>query len=394
MSAALQARYRLPAASDAVIPPTLGSELDRLVDELRFERYAGPLFGHREAASLLRRAYYAARPLLPVTVRSRLQRRALRGWEDLPFPTWPVDATAEQLLEGGLLAVMRCGGVEEVPFVWFWPDGKKGCVTMTHDVETGRGRDYTASMIEIERREGFVASYEIVPECRYDVPPEYLGMIRDAECEVCVHDLNHDGRLFADQSTFDARIDRVNEYGRRFGARGFRSAVMYRRSEWMPRLRYSYDMSFPNVGHLDPQRGGCCTVFPYFIDHLLELPLTATQDYTQLHVLSGDALDLWRRQADLVLAQHGLLSFIIHPDYVIEPRGAELHRRLLAMLRGLVEERDLWSALPGEIDRWWRTRAAMELVQMGGRWVVVGPGSERAHVAWARISGDGVEVEL
>ena len=31
------------------------------------------------------------------------------------------------------------------------------------------------------------------------------------------------------------------------------------------RLDFSFDMSIPNVAHLDPQRGGCCTIMPYFI---------------------------------------------------------------------------------------------------------------------------------
>jgi hypothetical protein len=37
---------------------------------------------------------------------------------------------------------MQAKGVDRVPFVWFWPDRARGCVTMTHDVETAAGRDY------------------------------------------------------------------------------------------------------------------------------------------------------------------------------------------------------------------------------------------------------------
>jgi hypothetical protein len=35
----------------------------------------------------------------------------------------------------------------------------------------------------------------------------------------------------------------------------------------MKYLCFAYDMSIPNVAHLDPQRGGCCTIMP-FIAHI------------------------------------------------------------------------------------------------------------------------------
>ena len=40
------------------------------------------------------------------------------------------------------------------------------------------------------------------------------------------------------------------------GSRGFRSGAMYRRQDWFADLEFSYDMSIPNVAHLEPQRGG------------------------------------------------------------------------------------------------------------------------------------------
>ena len=327
---------------------------------------------------------------MPVPVRRVLQRRALAGWEQIDFPSWPVDTSVERMLRAALTAAMDTAGMSRAPFVWFWPEGMQGCVVMTHDVETARGRDFTRHLMAAEQDAGMVASYEIVPEQRYEVTPDYLTMIREGGCEVCVHGLNHDGRLFAERGEFERRAGLINEYGGRFGARGFRSPVMYRNSEWMSALDFSYDMSFPNVAHLDPQRGGCCTVFPYFIGDLLELPLTCTQDYTMLHVLRDSSLHLWRRQIDMVLAEHGLVTFIVHPDYVTEGRGAILHRELLAMLPRLIDERHLWSALPGEVDTWWRQRAAMRMQGDADGWHIVGAGAERARLGWAERTPDGL----
>ena len=119
----------------------------------------------------------------------------------------------------------------------------------------------------------------------------------------------------------------INARGREFGSRGFRSGAMYRRQDWFAALDISYDMSVPNVAHLEPQRGGCCTVMPFFMGHVLELPLTTAQDYTVFHVLGDYSTRLWQEQIDRILDENGLVSFIAHPDYLIEPRARErLHR--------------------------------------------------------------------
>jgi len=71
---------------------------------------------------------------------------------------------------------------------------------------------------------------------------------------------------------------------------------MYRNQDWYDSFDFSYDMSAPNVAHLDPMRGGCCTVMPYFIGKILELPVTTSQDYTLFHMLNDYSIDLWKQQ--------------------------------------------------------------------------------------------------
>ena len=68
---------------------------------------------------------------------------------------------------------------------------------------------------------------------------------------------------------------------------------------WYDDLKFSYDMSVPNVAHLDPQRGGCCTVMPYFLGDILEIPVTTVQDYTLFSILDDYSIDLWKRQIEI-----------------------------------------------------------------------------------------------
>jgi hypothetical protein len=153
-------------------------------------------------------------------------------------------------------------------------------------------------------------------------------------------------------------------------------------------------MSVPNVAHLDPQRGGCCTVFPFFIGSTLELPVTATQDYSLFHILKDYSIRLWKQQIALIREKHGLISFIIHPDYVIEPTARRVYAELLEYLSELRAQDEIYIALPGEIAAWWKMRSEMKLVNVGDSWKIVGKGSERARIAWAVPVNDTIVYEM
>ncbi|MGH9327556.1 MAG: hypothetical protein ACRD2B_12855 [Terriglobia bacterium] len=362
-------------------------DLTQVIDNLRLERYTATS-NHHSIERMIREGYYFVRPVLGVATRKHLQKLFLRGWEELPFPRWPLDTTVEQLFEKLMLIALEWKNVETVPFIWFWPDGAPSCVMMTHDVETEAGANFCTKLMDIDRASGIRAAFQIVPEERYPVSLELLESIRRRGFELNVQDLNHDGRLFRNHKTFLARAESINRYARIYGSRGFRAAAMYRNPDWCEALDVSYDLSIPNTAHLEAQRGGCCTVFPYFIGKILELPLTTTQDYSLFHILGEYSIDLWKRQISLIQKKHGLISFIIHPDYIIPERARNTYQALLDHLARREAGGEAWSALPGEVDTWWRARSRMELVAEGGRWVIKGPGSERARVAFAVREGN------
>jgi hypothetical protein len=289
---------------------------------------------------------------------------------------------------------LRASGADRIPFIWFWPDGARGCISMTHDVETVVGRDFCEQLLDLDDSFGIKASFQIIPEKRYRVTPEFLSQLRDRGFEICIQDLNHDGRLFDEREEFLRRVALINLYGREYGAKGFRSAVLYHNPEWYKDLDFSFDMSIPNVAHLDPQKGGCCTVMPYFIGNMLELPVTTIQDYTLFYVLNERSIDLWKTQIGMILAKNGLASFIVHPDYIIEPETQAVYKDLLAMLGELRKREAVWFALPREIDSWWRARDRMSIVKDGESWRIVGEGAERAVLAFARVMDGRLIYEL
>lgn len=360
-----------------------------IIDNLRLEKYVAAVRSEisyiSDTTSIPRRIYYALRPFFPLQVRRVLQRIALRDWQTIPFPAWPLDTTVEDFIEQLWVLVLRASGEERIPFVWYWPKAFHSCAIVTHDVETAEGQSLCEAILEIEHAHGIRSAFALVPEVRYEISEPVVGAIRRAGGEVCIHGLNHDGRLFSSEQVFRSRVSAINHYAEKWGAKGFRSPIMYRNQAWYDGFTLSYDMSVPNAAHLDPQRGGCCSIFPYFIGDIVELPLTTIQDYALYNILRGDPLVMWTTQMDAIIARHGLVSFIIHPDYTAKPKAQALYRELLKLIRKNGDEKHMWLALPGEVDTWWRERNRMTLVRQGGTWHVRGAGSGQAAVAYARL---------
>jgi hypothetical protein len=311
-----------------------------------------------------------------------------------PFPKWPVDVNVERILEQLLILAMTSRGIERLPFIWFWPQGRPNCATISHDVETSAGLDFCPTLMDLNDSFGIKTSFQIVPEERYKVPTSLLQSIRDRGFEINVHDLNHDGHLFDDHEQFMRRAVRINEYARHYRASGFRSAVMYRNADWLHALDFSYDMSIPSVAHLDPQNGGCCTVMPFFIGGIVELPVTTTQDYSLFHILKDYSTHLWSEQISRIRQKHGLVNIIVHPDYIIEESARRVYRELLGIIHELRASGETWVAAPGEVAAWWRLRSKLELVGTGDSCEIRGEGCETASRAYAVLKNGRLFYEL
>ncbi len=372
----------MEAQEDEILLPF---DADEILENLRKERYVATEDASSLPQNVIRKIYYAARPLLSVGVRKHFQRFHLRERRRIEFPAWPIDKTVDNLCADLMSLSVRANGNRRIPFIWFWPEEYQGCVLMTHDVEHEEGRAFCGDLMDLDDRYGIRSSFQVVPEERYAIQEAFLEDIRARGFELNVHDLNHDGHLFENFELFLERANKINDYVRKWRTEGFRSGGMYRNAEWTEAFRFDYDMSFPNAAHLEPQRGGCCTIMPYFAGGLVELPLTATQDYSLFHILGQYSIDLWKEELDSIAASNGLACFIVHPDYVIESRARRVYEDLLQYLSEFCNRANLWQPLPRDVARWWRERSRMRIERSCDSWKVVGPGSEHARVAFAQI---------
>jgi peptidoglycan/xylan/chitin deacetylase (PgdA/CDA1 family) len=372
-------------------------DLDVTIDNLRRERYVSSLVPDREkliTREWMLKTYYFVRGLLPSSVRRRIQRVYFSDWKARTFPAWPVDFTVDDLHDIVLRISLRAARMDRVPFIWFWPEGAPNCLILTHDVETSAGRDFTPQLMNLDDSYGLKASFQMIPEKRYEVPDDLVREIRNRGFEFNIHDLNHDGNLYRQREEFLRRAQKINEYAHRYRAHGFRAGSMYRMLDWYDEYDFSYDMSLTNVAHLEPKRGGCCTVFPFFLGKILELPLTTSQDYSIFHILNDYSIDLWTKQLDLIRKRNGLMTFLTHPDYLISRQTRKVYESLLGYLRELIDREKIWAALPAEVDQWWRTRSQLKLEQKGDTWAITGTGSERARIAYAVCDGHGLSYEI
>jgi hypothetical protein len=170
----------------------------------------------------------------------------------------------------------------------------------------------------------------------------------------------------------------------RWSAIGFRSPSTQRDWQLMPRLGFVYDSSYSDTDPYEPQSGGCCTYLPFFNQSMIELPITLPQDHTLFCILQDAGADVWIRKAQFLRERNGMALVLTHPDYARDPRVAGGYRDLLEAFHG---DDTAWRALPREVARWWRERAASALRRHGDGWRIDGPASVQGRVGLAGAGG-------
>jgi peptidoglycan/xylan/chitin deacetylase (PgdA/CDA1 family) len=349
------------------------------------ERY----LGEHERSTLLS-AYYAVKPLMPRTVQLALRRAYARRQARVTFPRWPIEPILVDRQQAELRAQLQATGADSVPVLSSWPDGRRFASILTHDVEGPLGVRNVRRVLEVERRHGFVSSWNFVAEW-YPIEDGLFDHIRAMGGEIGLHAIKHDCKLFESRASFEADLPKIHRYLGEWDAVGFRSPATHRNAEWMHELGCLYDSSFPDTDPFEPQAGGCCSILPFFLGDLVELPITLVQDHTLFEILRTDSIEHWTRKSDWIIENQGLINLITHPDYLDTPRRLRLYEEFLEYLSA---QSAGWHALPREVAQWWRTRAGLRLVSEDGDVRIEGPGSERASLAWARADGYDVVLDI
>lgn len=275
--------------------------------------------------------YYYVKPWIPRGLQLALRRRMVLQKRANTSDVWPIDPESGRAPEG-----------------WTgWPEGKQFALVLTHDVDTETGRNRCRLLVEMEKRLGFVSSFNFVPR-RYDDDPDLRRSLCQNGCEVAVHGLYHDGKYYTSRKVFKERAVQINRFLREWGAVGFRSPSMLHNLEWILDLDILYDASTFDTDPFEPQPDGVRTIFPFIVPPkkpaqkgYVELPYTLPQDFTLFVLMKEQTIETWKRKADWVAERGGMVLMNVHPDYMkfnsgkpgIEEYPAERYEEFLNYLR-------------------------------------------------------------
>lgn len=329
------------------------------IDEA-YGNYLGELWAAatdaRRVSSRQLAAFYRLKRFIPRGAQLAA-RRAFVRWQGTPtFPAWPLDDGVDRLL--GLHAAClasRDGARGEHTFGWFWPDGNGAALILSHDVETDEGVRLAVELADLEESLGFRSAFNF--GAWYDVDPGVLHELTSRGFEVGMHGLVHDRSLFASRAAFERALPELRALAGRLGAVGFRSPATHRVVPWLSELPVEYDGTIPHSDPYEPQPGGCCSIWPFFVGDVVELPYTVPQDHTLLTLLRHRDATLWIDAAASIERRHGLIHAVSHPDpgYLGDADKRAIYAEFLT---AMTERGRVWHALPAEAARWWRGRDA------------------------------------
>ena len=315
--------------------------------------------------------YYRVKWLLPRELQLALRRLFIRLRPSPAFPGWPLELSVDRLARFYGRCLLAHAEVEHAPFTWFWPEAYHAAVVLTHDVETGDGLRRALELADLEQERGFRSSFNVVAG-DYPIDDGILRELVDRGFEIGLHGLHHDRSLFSSRAEFERQLPALVEAAERFGSQGFRSPATHRVLEWLPDLPALYDCTVPHADRYEPQPGGCCSLWPYSIGRIVELPWTLPQDHILFTLLHQRSAAVWLQQVQEIERRFGLIQCLSHPD-----RGylgdADKRAHYVELLDALAERPALWRALPREVAAWWHRRD----VGVGGGSVPIREGTMR-----------------
>lgn len=269
--------------------------------------------------------------------------RHMRPPQESTFPAWPIETAIDDELEASDMSLTY--------------GGRRAALVITHDIDSAAELEDIERLRAVERDLGLPSAFGFVP--RQSWPTEELARSLVAEgCEVYWHDIGHDGRLpYIGVSRIRDAFERVADrwpWSHEL-CTTFRAGQLLVSRDLMQVVseRFAIDMSIPDSERSGPYGGaaGCGTVLPFYIDGLLELPLTMPQEVYLRHVYgltAEEALAIWLAKLDHIRARGGVAVLNIHPVWIGRSHG-DMMRSFTFFLKTVARLDDVLVATPSSV---------------------------------------------
>ena len=260
------------------------------------------------------------------------------------FPNWPEDITVD------LLKRTIRGKLSQIK----WPEEKKYAVCLTHDIDTNKGFKPAEKFLHLEAEFGVKSCWFVVLK-NVEFGGRFFHEVLKGENEVACHGDNHDESLpYLSQSEICSRLEKYRNTIKEYNMKGFRSPSLLRTPTLLRAISefFEYDSTFPDteISARPPYRSGCCSIFPYRLGKLMELPLTLPQDSTCVFLKKTpeEILKLWLNKLSWIKEMGGLATLNIHPDSHFGMKGKifDIYRSFLEIV---TKDTKAWVITPAEV---------------------------------------------
>ena len=222
-----------------------------------------------------------------------------------------------------------------------WQERQAGAcaaLSLTHDVDTGRGFDQIQAVVDVEGELGMRSTVFVVGELLERLAPR-LADIRAQGWEIGLHGLVHDNRLPSlEGAALERRVHAICDLARALDLGGFRAPSLWIREQNIEAVAraFRYDSSVPSfraASRLAPQRGAY-SCRPFGVGATWEIPVSLPLDDDLARAgLNGrvrfDEIDRW---IDAVVERAGVAVYLDHlePHLSGNPKARDAYRSWLA----------------------------------------------------------------
>ena len=216
---------------------------------------------------------------------------------------------------------------------------------LTHDVDTKEGLKKSLKVKKLEETYDMPSAW-FLPSEQYSLERKIIEELGN-NGEIGSHDTKHDGKLF--QLSQTKLVRRLGQSKKTLEAitnqtiAGFRAPVLQHTPNLLQGLRlcgYKYDTSIPTWEARHPRTmrsHGIGTVYPTFIEGILEIPITVMQDHQFLYVLGLKPKDVileWLSAMTSIEKLGGCCIFLSHPEYsLLDGEGLSNYEDLLNIIK-------------------------------------------------------------